>query len=61
MHSDSQAGCLAAHGNGSVECSAVGHERGAGDDALTMRIENAPAHRFGESKIVGVDNESASC
>jgi hypothetical protein len=57
MHSNTEPGRSAAHGYGSVECSAVCHECRAGDDALPVRIENASAHLLGESKIVSVDNE----
>jgi len=57
MHSDTKLRRFTAHGHGCVECSAVCHERGAGDDAFLVGVENTSAYRLGESKIVSVDNE----
>jgi hypothetical protein len=44
MYADAQGILPAAQGNSTVECPAVCHQGRASDDALTMRIENAPVY-----------------
>ena len=57
MTANAQIGRLMGHGDRVRKGGGIGHERGRGDDALRMALQDGAVDARGEAEVVGIDDE----